>query len=187
MEACRDEIIVEAFSNSLPYFMTKSGCSTGNTNPDENNLKDDTYQAFADYMADVAEHFKDSWGVTFQSITAMNEPFTNFWGANSAKQEGCHFDQGRSMDTIIQDLRKALDKRGMSDMIISGNDETSIDTQIDSYKKLSADTKKIVGRIDTHTYGGSNRGGLKSLAESEGKNLWMSEIDSAGVAGQNTG
>ncbi len=117
----------------------------------------------------------------------MNEPYTNFWGANSNKQEGCHFDQGRSMDTLIQNLRKSLDSRGLKDIIISASDETSIDTQIDSYKKLSSDTKKIVPRIDTHTYGGSNRGGLRALAESEGKNLWMSEIDSEGTSGQNAG
>ena len=44
-----------------------------------------------------------------------------------------------------------------------------------------------VGRIDTHTYGGSKRGQLKDLAISEGKNLWMSEVDGNGESGQNAG
>ena len=32
-------------------------------------------------------------------------------------------------------------------------------------------------RIDTHTYGGSKRSQLKRIAETAGKNLWMSEVD----------
>ena len=34
------DAFVEVFSNSPPYFMTKSGCSSGNFNPNENNLKE---------------------------------------------------------------------------------------------------------------------------------------------------
>ena len=117
----------------------------------------------------------------------MNEPFTNFWGAFSNKQEGCHFDQGNSQSNIIIELRKALDERNLKDIQISASDETSIDTQIDSYNKLSQQAKKIVTRIDTHTYGGSQRDKLRLLAEGEGKNLWMSEVDGGGVEGTNAG
>ena len=45
----------------------------------------------------------------------------------------------------------------------------------------------MISRIDTHSYSGSNREGLKELAESEGKNLWMSEVDGAYTAGTNAG
>ena len=69
------------------------------------------------------------------------------------KQEGYHFDQGQSQSTIIIELKKALDERGLTDMQISVSDETSIDTQISSFGKLSDEAKKIVTRIDTHTYG----------------------------------
>lgn len=48
-------------------------------------------------------------------------------------------------------------------MIISGTDETSIDTQISSYNNLSDEAKNVISRIDTHTYSGSNREGLKKL------------------------
>ena len=88
-------------------------------------------------------------------MAPMNEPFTNFWGAMSNKQEGCHFDQGNSQSNIIIELKKALDERNLKDIQISVSDETSIDTQISSYNKLSEQAKKIVTRIDTHTYGGS--------------------------------
>ncbi len=187
IKAAGDDMIVEMFSNSPPYYMCKSGCSTGNTNPGANNLKDDCYDDFAEYLAEVCKHYQDDWGIKVQSVEAMNEPYTNFWGANSYKQEGCHFDIGNSESTIICELQKSMAKRGMSDVIISASDETSIDTQIDAFNKLSGDAKKAVGRIDTHTYGGSKRSQLKDVALAAGKNLWMSEVDGKGEAGQNAG
>ena len=183
----KEEIIVEAFSNSPPYFMTNSGCSSGASNPWNDNLKTDAYEAFSKYLADVAEHFKTSWGINFQSISPMNEPYTGYWGAYSNKQEGCHFEQGNSQSNIIIALKKALDEKGLTDMQISATDETSIDTQFYSYHRLSDEAKNIVTRIDTHTYGGSMRYDLRVLAESEGKNLWMSEVDGGDCAGTNPG
>ena len=72
-------------------------------------------------------------------------------------------------------------------MQISATDETSIDTQITSYYRLSEEARNIVTRIDTHTYGGSNRYELRNLAQSEGKNLWMSEVDGGDVEGTKAG
>ncbi|HBB19882.1 MAG TPA: alpha-L-arabinofuranosidase [Ruminococcus sp.] len=187
IQAAGDDMIVEMFSNSPPYYMTNSGCSTGNTDANKDNLRSDQYTAFAEYLAEVCYHYENTWGVDVQSIDPMNEPYTNFWGANSYKQEGCHFDQGNSESKILVELKKSMDARGMNDVIISGTDETSIDTQISSYNKLSNEAKNALGRIDTHTYGGSNRGGLRDLALSAGKNLWMSEVDSGSVAGTNAG
>ena len=90
--ASGQDFIAEAFSNSPPYFMTVSGCSSGNTDSNKDNLRADSVNAFAAYMADVIEHWQNN-GITFQSATPMNEPYTNYWEANSNKQEGCHFDQ----------------------------------------------------------------------------------------------
>lgn len=187
IKAAGDDMIVEMFSNSPPYYMTNSGCSSGSVGAWDNNLKNDYYDDFAEYLAEVSYHYKNDWGVDIQSITAMNEPYTNYWGAGSNKQEGCHFDQGASQSLIITELQKSMAARGMSDVIISGTDETSIDTQISSYNALSADAKKAVGRIDTHTYSGSKRAELKETAIAAGKNLWMSEVDGGAVAGTNAG
>ncbi len=187
IEACGDDMIVEMFSNSPPYYMTNSGCTSGNTDGGKNNLKDDYYDDFAEYLAEVCYHYKTEWGVDIQSVEAMNEPYTNFWYAGSPKQEGCHFDQGSSESTMLLELQKSMEKRGMGDVLIAGTDETSIDTQIDSYNKLSADAKKAVDRIDTHTYSGSKRTQLRDLALSENKNLWMSEVDGGATAGTNAG
>ena len=185
--ACPDDMIVEMFSNSPPYYMTNSGCSTGNTDAGKDNLRSDCYDAFADYLAEVCLHYEKEWGINVQSIDPMNEPYTNFWGAYSYKQEGCHFDIGNSESTILVKLKQALEKRGLNDIILCGTDETSIDTQINAYNALSADAKAAISRIDTHTYGGSKRAELSALAQSAGKNLWMSEVDGSGTAGTNAG
>lgn len=187
IKAAGDDMIVEMFSNSPPYYMCKSGCSTGNTDAGKNNLKDDQYTAFAEYLAEVCDHFEKDWGVTVQSIDPMNEPYTNFWGAYSKKQEGCHFDTGNSESKILTELKKSLSARGLDDIIISASDETSIDVQIDAFKALSSEAKGAVGRIDTHSYSGSKRSELKELALSAGKNLWMSEVDGRGTLGTNAG
>ena len=184
--ASGEEFIAEAFSNSPPYFMTVSGCSSGNTDSNKDNLREDSYKAFAKYMADVIEHWEDEGVIDFQSTDPMNEPNTNYWGAYSNKQEGCHFDPGDSQSNILIALNEELESRGI-DIIISGTDETSIDTQINSYNALSDEAKNVISRIDTHSYSGSNREGLKELAESEGKNLWMSEVDGTYTAGTNAG
>lgn len=181
------DVIVEGFSNSPPYFMTKSGCSSGAVNPSEDNLKTDAYNAFAKYLADVAEHFSTTWGIRFQSMTGMNEPYTDYWYAMSEKQEGCHFEAGTSQSEIILALRKALDEKGMDDVQISGTDETDIDVQMKTYQKLTKEAKSTITRIDTHSYSGIGREALKNLALAEGKNLWMSEVDAGAVEGKNAG
>ena len=182
-----DGMIVEAFSNSPPWFMTESGCSSGAVNPGKDNLKADAYDAFARYLADVAAHFASAWGIRFQSISPMNEPDTAYWGAFSNKQEGCHFDPGASQSRLLLALSEQLKARGLEDMLISGTDETSIDTQIHSLKTLSPEALAVIGRVDTHSYGGSRRKELRDLARRYGKGLWMSEVDGGDVLGKNAG
>lgn len=187
IKATGGDLIVEMFSNSPPFYMTKSGCSTGNKEAGKNNLKDEWYGGFADYMAEVCAHYQNDLGVKIQSVEPFNEPYTNYWGAYSYKQEGCHFDIGNSESKMLLEMDRAMKAKNMSDVIIAGTDETAIDTQIDAFNALSADAKNVVDRIDTHTYGGSKRSQLKDLAKANGKNLWMSEVDGSGVSGTNAG
>lgn len=184
--ASGEEFHPEAFSNSPPYFMTYSGCSSGGTNANVNNLRDDSYHAFAMYMADVIEHWHKEGVITFESVTPMNEPYTNYWSALSNKQEGCHFDQGESQSRIILELQNELKKKGL-DIILSGTDETNVQTQISSYYALSQDAKNAITRIDTHTYSDDGRATLKELAQNEKKNLWMSEVDGSYRSGTQAG
>ncbi|MBO5303230.1 MAG: family 43 glycosylhydrolase [Lachnospiraceae bacterium] len=196
--ASGEEFIAEAFSNSPPYFMTYSGCSSGAVDADSDNLRANSYHAFATYMADVITHWAEEEVIDFQSATPMNEPDTSYWGAFSNKQEGCHFSPGDSQSDIIVEFKKAIDenlenttsenaKKVLGRLIFSASDETDIDKQITNYGKLSDEAKEIVTRIDTHTYSGSNRSGLCKTAEEAGENLWMSEVDGAYNIGTNAG
>ena len=180
-------VIVEAFSNSPPYFMTNSGCSSGAVDSSKNNLRDDQYEAFAEYMATVIEHYKNEEGIVFSSCDPMNEPATSYWGANSWKQEGCHFDMGESQSRMLLEMKKALERHNLNDVILCGTDETDIDVAAFAYKQLSKEAKKSISRIDAHTYGGVDREALKNLAKKEKKNLWMSEVDGGYEAGENAG
>jgi len=187
MQAGGKDIIVEAFSNSPPYFMTNSGCSSGAKRAFQNNLRDDAYDAFAQYLADVAEHFKTEWGILFQSLSPMNEPNTSYWQAFSEKQEGCHFDPGKSQSDILVAVAEKLKEKGLENILIAGTDETSIDTQALSLTQLSEEALAVISRVDTHAYAGSGRDFLLRQTLMRGKNLWMSEVDGGDTLGSGTG
>lgn len=179
-----DDFIAEIFSNSPPYFMTVSGCTSGHTNASTDNLKSDCYEAFAKYLADVIGYWKDN-GIEFQSVEPVNEPNTDYWSAYSTKQEGCHFDPA-SIAKIINALNAELEEKDI-DILIATSDETSIDKQISDWNGLDDQARAAVDRIDTHTYGGSQRSQLQQLALDSGKNLWMSEVDGSYTAGIDAG
>lgn len=178
--------IVEAFSNSAPYFMTISGCSSGNEDASKDNLKPDMNEEFADYLTTVVEHLENEEGIDIDSISPMNEPHTNYWGANSPKQEGMHVEQGESQSRMIEALADSMKKKNIN-AVISATEETSINTAIDSYNALSDKAKDAVGRINTHTYSGNKREELRKTAQKAGKGLWMSEVDGTFTAGTNAG
>lgn len=175
--AANPDLYFEGFSNSAPYFMTNSGCTSGGDPASADNLKADMYDDFAKYIAETTKHFKDEFGIEFKSYSPMNEPDTAYWGVNSDKQEGCHFDPGTSQSNMIIETRKALDAAGLTDVLVAGMDETDINKSVTNFGKLTDEAKDALGRIDTHTYDGSNRAGLKQTAINAGKNLWQSEVD----------
>lgn len=188
LKRCYDKagksVYVETFSNSAPYFMTISGCSSGGEDASKNNLKDDCYEEFAEYMAHVDKYINDELNIHVNSISPMNEPFTNYWSAYSWKQEGCHFDQGESQSKMIVATKNAFDAVGLNDVEVVASDETSTMYAATSYKAYSDEAKKAVSRVSTHTYDTTGIKSLKALRESEGFNLWMSEVDGGnGVKG----
>lgn len=186
-KASGDYAFVEAFSNSPPYFMTKSGCSSGGENPNKNNLKEECYEEFAEYLAHVTEYINNTLTIKVSSISPMNEPNTKYWKAFSEKQEGCHFDAGESQNKILLETYKAIKKYGLHHIELVGSDETSTDKQITAYNKYSDEVKSLIGRISTHTYGTRKIKQLGALMKAENRNLWMSETDWNNEAGKNAG
>lgn len=177
------DFIGETFSNSPPYFMTNSGCSSGNGA--STNIREDSYKAFAKYLADVTKHLVDE-GYPIYSITGMNEPSSG-WEAYSNKQEGCYIAQGEDQSKVITTLSDQLSEVGLNSLVISGCDEMGIDITRLAYPRLSQEAKNAISRIDTHAYAWGRAADLRELAENEGKNLWMSEMDNPNVAGKNAG
>lgn len=181
------DAFVEVFSNSPPYFMTKSGCSSGNFNPNENNLKEECYKYFAEYIADVTEYINNVLNIKVSSVSPMNEPNTDYWKHFSEKQEGCHYDCGESQNRIILETAKAIKNKGLNNIQIVASDETSTDKQLEEYLNYTDEVKAVIDRVSTHTYGTEKIAELGKLMKEEKRNLWMSETDWSDTAGKNAG
>lgn len=185
-EASGDDAYVEAFSNSPPYYMTVSGCSSGGKNPLSNNLKKSQITPFAQYLAEVCGYIQDNHKVKIKSLAAMNEPFTNYWRYLSEKQEGCHVSPGRMQSDVLIATAKALREKNLDDIIVTATDETNTKRQLTALRRLSDEALSVVGRVSTHTYEKATAG-VGKLAREMGKNIWMSETDWSSVSGENAG
>ena len=181
----RPDAVFEAFSNSCPYYMTYSGCVSGNVDGGKDNLKPEYYEEFAHYLVDVCKHYKDEYGIEFKTLEPFNEAVTSFWYANGP-QEGCHFDY-ESQINFVKVLEPILRESGLN-TVISAADETNVGLAVDGFKRfISTGADNLVGQWNTHTYSGSNvdRARFAQLAHETGKDLWMSETGSggSGIAG----
>lgn len=166
------DMILEAFSNSPPYWMTKSGCASGTTDG-SNNLKDDYYDDFSDYLTEVVKHFRDEWGITFRTLAPMNEPNVNWWKANGS-QEGCSFSYA-NQQKIIKEVGAKLKDKGLNGTTVSAADENSIDTAYSGLSTYDATTLSYMSQANTHSYSGSKRTQYRDLAKSKGLKIWQSE------------
>ena len=177
---------VEAFSNSPPYFMTVSGCSSGSKSAIANNLKKSCITDFAEYLAHVSKYINDEMGIKISSLAAMNEPYTNYWRAYSNKQEGCHVSPGKMQSTLLTETARAMKNAGLSDVDITASDETNTFLQNIACKRLSQEAWSVVDRISTHTYSKATSS-IRKLCAERNKPLWMTETDWSSVAGENAG
>lgn len=183
----KNDLIVEFFSNSPPYFMTRSGCSSGSKTGLATNIKNDMYDDFADYMAEVTYKLQEIDGIKVASLEPMNEPRSVSWSAYNPKQEGCRIDVGEEQSKLLIETRKALDKRGLKDVIVSGTDETGTGYQVSSFEALSPEAKQVLNRINTHTYFGDADRRLLAVASGSKKDLWVSETDGYTSVGKDNG
>ncbi|MEK5397065.1 discoidin domain-containing protein [Paenibacillus sp. FSL K6-2859] len=167
--------ILEAFSNSAPYYMTVSGSTTGHWESSKDNLKPDEYENFANYLTEVVKHFKEEWNIDFNYLSPVNEPSTNYWGFGGG-QEGSHWDVA-SQIKIINATRAKLDAANLQSVQIAAMDESILDTFVSNWNSYDETTKSNIGKMNTHSYGGSKRAEIRDAAKEAGKTLWMSEVD----------
>ncbi len=185
-EAAGEDAYVEAFSNSPPYFMTVSGCSSGSKNAISNNLKKSCVTDFAEYLAYVCRYINNELGIKISSLAAMNEPFTNYWKAYSPKQEGCHVSPGKMQSLVICEAARAMKNSGLESVDITASDETNTTLQNIACKRLSKEAWDCIDRISTHTYSKATPKVAKTAAQM-GKPIWMTETDWSGIEGDDAG
>lgn len=166
------ELIFEAFSNSPPYWMTKSECASGHSSGAD-NLKEDAYDAFADYLTEVVKHYHDEYGINFRTLEPLNEPYADWWKSNGS-QEGCHFSPS-NQERIIGAVAQHLNSKGLNETVVSASDENSMDDALRNIGTYSRETHAAVRQLNVHSYAGSKRAELRTLANDLGKRLWQSE------------
>ncbi len=162
----------EAFSNSPPYWMTRSGCAAG-ADDGGDNLRDDHVDAFAAYLAAVAARYRAEWGVTFRTVEPFNEPAASNWRKGN-RQEGCHVSPAQQR-AVVARLAEQLAAHGLSATAISAPDDYSIDQAIETLRAYDAGDLAAISQVNVHSYSGTRRADLRELAAAHGKPLWMSE------------
>ncbi|KAE9036047.1 Endo-beta-1,6-galactanase [Phytophthora rubi] len=181
--------VLEAFSNSPPWWMTYNRATAGGDNGKKDNLQDWNYDEFVLYLATVVSRAKSDWGVKFTFVEPFNEPSETWW-QYPGKQEGCHFSV-ETQNTILPLLRKQLDALDLQDVAIATSDENSATEALATLTTMStnADVMGAIEKVNTHgyqgleAYRGPDRGALKNLANKLTKNLWDSEYGESDATG----
>jgi len=94
------------FSNSPPVHFTRNGLAHGDSK-EKSNLSHDQSEAFAAFLATVAEGLKRETGIELDYISPVNEPQ---WDWTDGGQEGCHMTNLQVRD-VTRFLDSELEKR----------------------------------------------------------------------------
>ncbi|MFF3707760.1 RICIN domain-containing protein [Streptomyces phaeochromogenes] len=173
----------ETFSNSPPWFMTKSGYVSGGFNANEDQLKTESVDDFAAYMAGATKRLEKAEGIKVDTIDPFNEPNTGYWstrlGADGkpvgGRQEGAHIGP-ELQQKVIKALAPAL-KKAKTKAEISAMDETNPSIFSTNWNTYPQEVRDLVGQMNVHTYGTGQRTTVRDLAKAADKPLWQSEVE----------
>ena len=101
------------FTNSAPYFMTRTGSTLSGDN-ECINLQDDKFDDFARFLVCSVQHFKEK-GFDIKYVSPLNEPNVE-WHTNSW-QEGT-FATKADIYKVVAELDKAITEEGVDTKII---------------------------------------------------------------------
>lgn len=131
------------FSSSIPYYYAKNGNVYAESGTTGCNLKDDKYDAFADYLATIGEHYVGE-GYHVRYISPLNEPQYDWTaGAEGSPWENPNIAHvARALNTALQnrksDIRILLSEAGSWDCSYGGSGRAT--NQIaDFFDSASAD------------------------------------------------
>ncbi len=105
-----------AFLNSPPVYFTENGIATNDGRDGTLNLRDDSYGAFAEFIATALQGIEQHDGIHFDYISPVNEP-DGHWNWYGPKQEGTPA-TNREIARLTRLLSKELTDRKMSTQII---------------------------------------------------------------------
>ncbi|MCD7438279.1 RICIN domain-containing protein [Streptomyces lincolnensis] len=173
----------ETFSNSPPWFMTVSGYVSGGFDANADQLKEESVDDFAAYMAGATKRLEKAEGIKVDTVDPFNEPNTNYWGTRlgadgqpvGGRQEGAHIGpalQEKVLAALAPALKKAKVKADISAM-----DETNPSIFATNWNSYSQESKDLVDQMNVHTYGTGQRTTVRDLAKAADKPLWMSEVE----------
>lgn len=172
---------IELFANSPPWWMTKSGKTTGADTLATTNLHIDYIDDYTNFLVNSYHTLKKIYPVT--SLSPFNEPSNPFW-ISSNNQEGCFFDYN-TIEIIIKKIKEKDDN-----VILSCADSFSTGFALSWYMQVNT---TLFDQINIHGYGLSFKGYSLHLDNNNhirtffrrmtNKPIWMSEF---GMGGPNT-
>ncbi|KAJ3028249.1 hypothetical protein HDV00_010542 [Rhizophlyctis rosea] len=180
--------IIEAFSNSPPYYLTRSGCVSGSEGHErgegECNLPLSHVPAFVKYFLDVVERLQQYHNIPLWSINPMNESSIgggSRWSAGGM-QEGCDLScevQEEVLRCTVGEIERRGGMQGVK--VVVGDDLTPVQT-LSTAVCMNPDVRSAATQINTHTYGTSpaSQHALSSFSASTSTPLWMSEVGIGG-------
>lgn len=169
-----DHRILEAFSNSPPWFMTVSGKVSGATNALDDNLRPGFEAPFADYLVRSMQELETRHRVRFRTLSPVNEPNTPYWFAGN-RQEGAHWSPPAQERMLVATAR-ALRERGSS-AVVAAMDETNAQTFAMNWGAYAQPARDAIGQLNVHSYADTGQTAVRDIARLSGKRLWMSEVD----------
>jgi O-glycosyl hydrolase len=178
----RSDAILDAISYSPPYWMTESGCSAGGVSA-QPNLPEDMEDEFADFLTEIVKYYHDNLGITFRTITGLNEPSSGFWRAGG-RQEGCGI-LAQQQVTLIEEIYNKLNEKSMLGYCRpAAPEESKINTSYASLNTfINNELMSKMDQINTHSYNSVDhfRQGISRIAHTYEKTLWQSETGPLGV------
>ena len=106
-----------AFVNSPPVQFTKNGLGFKLVKDGSTNLREDKYEAYANFLSEVIKHF-DKAGLHFNFISPVNEPQWDWSGSmGGAKQEGSPWSNEEIYNTV-KALNSSLEKEKINTSIL---------------------------------------------------------------------
>jgi O-glycosyl hydrolase len=173
----------ETFSNSPPWFMTVSGYVSGGFDATADQLRTESVDDFAAYLAGATERLERAHGIEVDTVDPFNEPNTNYWSTRlgpdgepvGGRQEGAHMGPGLQ-EKVLHALAPALRKAGTG-ADIAAMDETNPSIFAQNWNAYSPEARDLVGQMNVHTYGTGQRTTVRDLAKAADKRLWMSEVE----------